>query len=71
MDNILQIEKHRLNYQPLFDIINYHKLQLLYWKYKIKKHLMPSKKKKEKYKIKAKEIKTALKNAKKILKEHE
>lgn len=71
MDNILQIEKHRLNYQPLFDIINYHKLQLLYWKYKIKKHLMLSKKKKEKYKIKAKEIKTALKNAKKILKEHE
>ena len=32
---------------------------------------MLSKKKKEKYKIKAKEIKTALKNAKKILKEHE
>lgn len=69
--DIVQQEKHRLNYQPILDLVQLGKLRWKYWKYNIEKHLVFKDKKKAKYKSKAKEIKKRIKSVKAILKEHE
>lgn len=70
INEIVNKEKHRLNYQGVFDLANYTSLKYKYWLYRFKKHFHFSKAKREKYKNKYKEVKSRLQSIHSLIKEH-
>ena len=70
INEIVNKEKHRLDYQGVFDLANYTSLKYEYWIYRFKKHFHFSKAKREKYKNKYKEIKSRLQTIHSLIKEH-
>lgn len=68
--SITDEEKKRIDYQSLYDLVNFKKLRLRYWILRLKRHLSFSRDKRSKLKTSVRELRTRLRIVRKIIKDN-